>query len=166
VRRQPLRLKPFAAPFKETVMDISQNKQLVKQAYEHYKNKEIDGILAMVDDDVEWLGYESDLIPFAGNYHGKDEVAQFFSTIAQNQDVLRFDPQSFVAEGDKVVVTGAASYHVKATGLDYESPWVHIFTVRDGKIIRFQQFNNTAAAEAAYRPAQAAGMGSQRPLHH
>jgi ketosteroid isomerase-like protein len=166
VRRQPLRLKPFAAPFKETEMDISQNKQLVKQAYEHYKNKKIDGILAMVDDDIEWLGYESDLIPFAGNYHGKDEVAQFFSTLAQNQDVLRFDPQNFIAEGDKVVVTGAASYHVKATGLDYESPWVHIFTVRDGKIIRFQQFNHTAAAEAAYRPAQATGMGSQRPLHH
>jgi hypothetical protein len=32
---------------------------------------------------------------------------------------------------------------------------VHIFTIRDGKVARFHQFNDTAAAERAYRPLQA-----------
>ena len=147
-------------------MDTKQNKQLVMQAYEHYRNRNIAAILAMTDDGIEWVGYDSELIPFAGDYHGKDEVAYFFRTLDQCQDVLRFEPRSFIAEGDKVAVTGVGQWHVKATGLDYESPWVHVFTLRDGKIVRFEQFNHTAAAEAAYRPAQAAGASGQKPLHH
>ena len=147
-------------------MDIKQNKQLVVQAYEHYRNKDIGAILAMADDGIEWIGYESDLIPFAGTHRGKDGVAYFFRMLEQAQDVLRFEPRHFISEGDKVVVTGVGKWHVKASGLTYESPWAHVFTIRDGKIVRFEQFNHTAAAEAAYRPSRAASISDHKPLHH
>jgi len=147
-------------------MDSKQNKQIIRQAYDMYMRKDIEGILALLDDKVEWTGYDSDYIPFAGTHHGKDQVAQFFSKLEQAQEALRFEPAQFIAEDDKVAVTGTASYHVKATGKDYDSPWAHVFTVRDGKIVRFQQFNHTGAAETAYRPGQAAGVSGQRPAQH
>jgi ketosteroid isomerase-like protein len=157
---------PPAAPDKEMAMDTTQNKQLVMRVYEMYKNKDIKGILAQCDDRVEWIGLESDYIPFAGSYHGKDQVAQFFSKRDQSQDVINFEPQNFIAEGDKVAVTGASSWHVKSTGLTYDSPWAHVFTLRDGKIARFQHYDHTAAAEAAFRPTQATGVSQQRPMPH
>lgn len=147
-------------------MDTSQNKQLVMRVYEMYKNKDIKGILALCDDKVEWIGPESDYIPFAGSHHGKDQVAQFFSQLEHSQDVIRFEPQNFIAEGDKVAVTGASSWHVKTTGLTYDAPWVHIFTLRDGKIARLEQYTHTAAAEAAFRPAQASAVSEARPMRH
>jgi ketosteroid isomerase-like protein len=147
-------------------MDTSQNKQLVMRAYEMFKNKDIRGILALCDDKVEWIAPESDYLPFAGSHHGKDQVAQFFSQLDQSQDAILFEPHNFIAEGDKVAVTGAASWHVKSTGLTFDSPWAHVFTLRDGKIARLEQFTHTAAADAAYRPAQVAGVSEARPTRH
>jgi ketosteroid isomerase-like protein len=147
-------------------MDTKQNKQLVMQAYEMYKNKDIKGILALQDDEVEWISPESEYIPFSGGYHGRDEVAQFFSKLEQAQEVIQFEPRTFIAEGEKVVVTGISSWHVKATGQTYDNPWCHIFTIRDGKIIRLEQYNHTAAAEAAYRSTQAAGVSRDTSLRH
>lgn len=147
-------------------MDTKQTKQLVMQAYQMYQDKNIKGILSLTSDDVEFIAPESDYIPFAGGHHGKDQVAGFFSKLDQSQDALKFEPQSFIAEGDKVAVTGIASWHVKATGQTYDSPWVHIFTIRDGKIARFEQHSNTAAAEAAYRPAQASGLSPDTSMRH
>jgi ketosteroid isomerase-like protein len=147
-------------------MDTSQNKQLVMRVYEMYKNKDIKGILALCDEKIEWIAPDSDYIPFAGSFHGRDQVAQFFSKLEQSQDVIRFEPQNFIAEGDKVAVTGAASWHAKSTGLTYDSPWAHVFTLRDGKIARFEQYSHTAAAEAAFRPTQATGVSQQRPMRH
>jgi ketosteroid isomerase-like protein len=151
---------------KEIAMDTQQNKQLVMQAYQFYKEKNIKGILSLNDDKVEWIGQESDYIPFAGSFHGKDQVAQFFSKLDQSQDALKFEPQTFIAEGDKVAVTGLSRWTVKATGQTYDSPWVHIFTIRNGKIVRFEMHSNTAAAEAAFRSTQPAGTSKDKPMRH
>ena len=72
----------------------------------------------------------------------------------QAQEAIQFEPQAFIAEDDKVIVTGQSIWLVKATSQRYENPWVHIFTLRDGKVARFQQYNDTAAVKAAYRPSQ------------
>jgi ketosteroid isomerase-like protein len=147
-------------------MDTKQTKQVVMQAYQSYKDNNIKGVLALIDDKVEWIGPDSDYIPFAGTHKGKDQVAQFFSKLEQTQDVLKFEPQTFIAEGDKVAVTGNGSWRVKATGQTYDSPWVHIFTVRDGKIARFEQHVHTAAAEAAFRPAQGTAQTKDKSMRH
>jgi ketosteroid isomerase-like protein len=55
---------------------------------------------------------------------------------------------------------------VKTTGLTYDSPWAHVFTLRDGKIARFEGYEHTAAAETAYRPAQGAAVSEARPMRH
>lgn len=147
-------------------MDTKQTKQLVMQAYQMYKDKNIKGILSLLDDKIEWIGQDSDYIPFAGGFHGKDEVAHFFSKLEQSQDVVKFEPQIFIAEGDKVAVTGISTWTVKATGQTYDNPWVHIFTIRDDKIARFEQHNHTAAAEAAFKPTQAAGISQDTSMRH
>lgn len=147
-------------------MDTKQTKQVVMQAYQCYKDHNVKGILALTDDKVDWIGAESDYIPFAGAFHGKDQVAQFFSKLEQAQDVLKFEPQTFIAEGDKVAVTGVSSWRVKSTGQTYDTPWAHIFTIRDGKIARFEHHTNTAAAEAAYRPAQGAAPSKDTSMRH
>lgn len=147
-------------------MDTSQTKQLVMQAYQCYRTHDIRGILSLLDENIEWIGPDSDTVPFAGQFHGKDQVAQFFSMLDQAQDVILFEPQNFIAEGDKVAVTGDSRWGVKATGLTYDSPWVHIFTLRDGKITRFEQHSHTAAADAAYRAGQGAGQASDTSLRH
>ncbi|PUA16929.1 nuclear transport factor 2 family protein [Glaciimonas sp. PCH181] len=147
-------------------MSSQENKQLVMQGYQMFKNKDIKGLLTLYTDDIEWIGTESEYIPFLGTYKGKKQVEQFFMTMEQAQEAIQFEPQVFIAEDDKVVVTGQAIWLVKATGQRYENPWVHVFTIRDKKIARFQQYNNTAAAEAAYKPSQTSSRQQKPSVHH
>lgn len=141
-------------------MNSQENKQLVMQGYQKFQNKDIRGLLELFTDDIEWVGAETEELPFAGSYHGKQEVGQYFTQLDQAQEAQRFEPQNFIAEGDQVVVTGQSRWTVKSTGQAYENPWVHVFTLRDGKVARFQQYNDTAAAAKAFRPMSAA---SQQP---
>lgn len=141
-------------------MDSQQNKQLVLQGYQLFQAGDINGLIQLFADDIEWIGLPTEFIPFSGNYHGKQEVAQFFSELDQAQEAEQFEPQEFIAENDKVVVLGQARWSVRATGQTYDSPWVHIFTIRDGKIARFQQFNDTAASRAAFMPTDTTARGT------
>ena len=59
--------------------------------------------------------------------------------------------REFVAQGDKVVVLGHYVWHVKATGKEWESDFVHALSVRDGKMTRFQEYTDTAAFGDAFR---------------
>jgi ketosteroid isomerase-like protein len=147
-------------------MDAKQNKQIAMQGYQLYKDKDIKGLLALYRDDIEWVGTESEHIPYAGSYHGKDQVAQFFKKMDQSVETIKFEPKTYTAEEDRVIVTGHASYRVKATGHTFDSPWVHVFTMRDGKVARFEYFTNTAASEAAFRPTAPAATAKDVPLRH
>ena len=133
-------------------MDSLQNKQMILRAYQLFRVGDIEGLLQLFADDIEWIGSPAEFVPFSGDYHGKQEVAQFFIDLDKAQETERFEPLEAIAENDKVVVTGHGKWIVRATGQSYESPWVHVFTVRDGKVVRFQQYNDTAAGRAAFLP--------------
>ncbi|WP_158592350.1 nuclear transport factor 2 family protein [Noviherbaspirillum sedimenti] len=134
-------------------MDSQQNKEMILREYQLFQAGDIEGLLQFFADDVEWVGVPTEFMPFSGHYHGKQEVRQFFAEMGNAQEAEQFEPQEAIAEGDKVVVTGQSRWIVKATGQSYDNPWVHIFTIRDGKIVRFQQFNDTAAGRDAFMPA-------------
>jgi uncharacterized protein len=78
-------------------------------------------------------------------------VGESFSRIFDTEEVLHFEPRELVAQGDKVVALGNHAWRVKSTGREYETDFVHVFSVRDGKVTRFQEFMDTAVVSAAYR---------------
>lgn len=147
-------------------MGIQENKQLVMRGYEQFKNRDIQGLMGNFADDIEWLSPESDYIPFSGSHRGKSEVADYFMKLDQFQEAEQFEPNEIIAEGDKVVVIGQSRWKVKSTGKTYDNPWVHVFTVKDGLTVRFEQFNDTAAAEAAFRPVEGAARRQEDIMRH
>ncbi|HJV86255.1 MAG TPA: nuclear transport factor 2 family protein [Noviherbaspirillum sp.] len=138
-------------------MDIEQNKALVSRGYQLFQSGNIDDLLQLFADDIEWTGMEVENVPFSRDYHGRQDVGQFFAELNQAQEAQRFEPQDMIAEGDKVVVRGYAQWNVRSTGKTYSYPWVHCFTLRDGKVARFEQYFDTAATRDAFMPA---GMGA------
>ncbi|HEX8773906.1 MAG TPA: nuclear transport factor 2 family protein [Pyrinomonadaceae bacterium] len=130
-----------------------QNKQLVRQAYDRFQSADIGALLGLLSDEVEWQLPDTENVPFSGKRSGREAVGQFFQSLAESQDVLQFEPREFIAEGDKVVSLGQYRWRVKATGREYGGDWVHVFTIRDGKIAGFQEYMDTAAAASAYQKA-------------
>ena len=87
---------------------------------------------------------------YAGTYRGRDQVAEALKLLAEASEFELFEPQEYIAQGDKVVVTGKYRARIKATGRTAESDWAHIHTLRGGKIAQFREFTDTANAVEAY----------------
>jgi uncharacterized protein len=86
---------------------------------------------------------------YTGTFRGKDEVAKFFASIPEVDEVLVFEPREFISAGDKVTVVGWERAQVRPRGKVFETEWVHIFTTRDGRIVRFWgMYDTEASAEA------------------
>jgi ketosteroid isomerase-like protein len=59
--------------------------------------------------------------------------------------IPRSSSREFIEAGEHVTVLGWAKVLALDTGMPFESEWVHVFTVRDGKVVRWRGFANTAA---------------------
>jgi ketosteroid isomerase-like protein len=125
----------------------------VQQAYQHFKNGDIQSVLGLLSEDVEWTQFEFEIegVPFSGTRRGSERVDEFFSQVFDTEEVLHFEPRELIAQGDKVVALGHYAWRVKSTAREYETDFVHVFSVRDGKVARYQEFMDTAVVGAAYR---------------
>jgi ketosteroid isomerase-like protein len=138
-------------------MNEQQNVAVVREAYAAYKRGDMPGLLNTMADDVGWfLPGPKEILPYVGKRQGKQQVAQFFTTVAATQEAEQFDPSEFIAQGDRVVVLGHYRWHVKSTGRNFSSDFVHVFTCRNGKIGDFHEHFDTHAAATALSSAQSA----------
>lgn len=130
-----------------------------RELFARFGAKDVDGILELLCDDVTIEFYGPKSIPYAGTYRGKTEARRFFETVHASLDIEQFDAEEMIAAGDKIFVTGHLKLTPKTTGLTYESDFVHVITLRDGKWLRFRDFMNTALAAAAFQGDVAAAAG-------
>ena len=133
-----------------------QNKAIVQQAYDNFKTGNIQALLDLMSEDVNWTLPEMADVPFAGKRAGREQVKEFFGTLGLTQDSLRFEPRELVAEGDKVVSLGSYDWRVKANNREFGGDFAHVFTLRDSKIVDFHEYMDTAACIAAHQKAMTA----------
>jgi ketosteroid isomerase-like protein len=100
--------------------------------------------------DIEWLEAEGNPYADKNPYVGADAiVSDLFARLGGEWDGFSAMPEEYVTEGGRVIVFGRYTGTYIATGKSMDAPFVHSWTVRDGKIVGFQQYTNTAAQVAA-----------------
>lgn len=132
------------------------NTEIAKKGYECFGTGDIAGLLDLLSDDIKWTIPVIEGAPFSGARTGRAAVGEFFQQLANAEDFSHFGPNEFIAEGDKVVALGSATATVKDTGKTFSTDWVHIFTIKNGKITAFLEFFDNAAANRAYQKTLAA----------
>jgi ketosteroid isomerase-like protein len=149
----------------EGIMSEQANIELLKQGYDAYDKGDIQRLLGLLAQDVEWELPEVEGVPFTGKRRGLDQV------MAECQEPREFRPDRFIGQGDQVIVLGHGSYTVKATGAEYSDEWCHVFRIAGGKIASFKEYCDTYKVAQAYQPqgagtGAAAGKGATRPAVH
>src|SRR5437868_5301873 len=109
-----------------------QNINIVKEAYAAFNRADINGVLDLLTDDVDWHTPDVEGAPFYGKKRGKSGATEFFQGIGSSETPSAFEQHEFIASGDKVVVLGRWAATVNATGRSWDSELVHVFTIRDG----------------------------------
>ena len=137
-------------------MNEQNNIAVIQQAFACFGQGDAPGILNTLADDVIWHVAPVANVPYTGTRSGHAGAAEFFSLMAQCEDTLQFEPRDFIAQGDHVVVRGQYAARVKETGREFETYFMQVFTVRDGKITSFDEYTDTAAIAAAFVKAQTA----------
>ena len=132
------------------------NVALVQNMYAAFGRGDIQAILGALHPDVTWTVQGPTWIPLFGKRKGRQQVAQFFQTLNEHFQVEQFLPREFIAEGDRVVVTGDEVARLRSTGKVINVKWAHVFGMKNGLIVTFQEYFDTCAAVEALREAAAA----------
>jgi len=129
------------------------NTNVVKEAYAAFQRGDIPAILAALDENVQWqavIGTEG-VLPHAGLRRGRSAVGEFFKQVSESLDFDAFEPREFIAQGDQVAVIGRYKGKAKTTGKSWDTEWVMIFTLRDGKVITFREYTDSRQLVAAFQ---------------
>jgi ketosteroid isomerase-like protein len=134
-------------------MNEQSNVKLVQDAYAAFGRGDIDTILGLLSNDVEWHLFGPAELPTAGLRKGKTEVKRFFDQVGQLWNFDRFEPREFIAQGDVVVALGHYNGTAKSTRKPFDTEFCHVFTVKNGKAVSFREYSDTANLIGALAPA-------------
>lgn len=124
---------------------MADNRAILEKAYDDFGRGDVAAVLAVLDEDVQWSEAE-------GNPHwqgapavGPQQVLeQVFMPIMRDFDGFTITVNRIVGLGDTLVVEGRYTGSGRATGHRLDAQVAHVWDLRDGKAVRFQQYVNTA----------------------
>jgi ketosteroid isomerase-like protein len=123
----------------------------VQEVYAKFARRDIPAILTMLSPDVEWGEPDNPFNPAGGTRHGHAGFLEWLNIGRQSEDILVLEPRKFLSDSDSVAVVGYTKCLAKPTGRSYETNFVHLFTFRDNKIVRFEEYFDTYKAGEAFR---------------
>lgn len=121
------------------------NKTFIRSLYEAFGRGDAEAVLGAMADDIEWREAESQPYASGNPYDSPERVGnEVLGRTMSDFDEFTVTPGSFMAENDSVVVTGRYTARHKESGKSLDAQFAHVWTVRDGKVARFQQYTDTA----------------------
>jgi ketosteroid isomerase-like protein len=132
-----------------TELDISTAPaDVVRRQYLASAAGDLEALRATLAADVEWT--EMAGFPLAGTYRTPTGVtSNVMEKLAADWENWIAHDDSYVADGENVMVLARYTATNKATGKSIDVRVAHHFVVRGGKIVRFEQFVDTAKVREA-----------------
>jgi uncharacterized protein len=115
---------------------------------------DVDAVFRSFDPEVEFRPPPES--PEFDTYHGHDGLNRAFSRWLGAWESIRFDEPDYVDAGDRVLAAHHQWGRSKGKGVEVRLDVFNVFTVRGGKIVRYEMFYERAEAlRAAGLPADA-----------
>jgi uncharacterized protein len=124
---------------------MSQPAQTIRELYSAFARGDAPTVLGMFHPDIVWN--EAENIPYADRnpYVGPQQVAEgVFGRVLSDFDGFSVTPEQIVHDGDTVVALGRYRGTHRSTVQALNAQFAHVWTFKDGKIVRFQQYADTA----------------------
>jgi len=130
---------------------MSQNVEGVQEALQYFQRTG-QPMWDTIDPAVEVYDHD---IPDAGSYRGHDGYARWLTDWGRAWSDFSLETERFIEAGDKVVVVFQLTAKGKGSGVEVKRRDGMVLTLRDGKTIRLDYYNNVPAA------LEAAGLSEQ-----
>ncbi len=124
---------------------------VVRRQYLASAAGDLAALRATLAPDVEWT--EMAGFPLAGTYRTPDGVtANVMERLGKDWDGWIAHDDTYIVDGENVIVLARYTARNNATGKDLNARVAHHFVVRGGRIVRFEQFVDTALVRDAMTP--------------
>jgi ketosteroid isomerase-like protein len=147
----------FAVAFLRTPRDAvpakagSGNLDVVKRLYAAFADRDRATILELLDPAIEWVQNEG--FPGGGRHVGAEAVLDgVFARFRQDWESWEAVVDEWIDAGDTVVAAGKYRGTYKASGRSTTAAFAHVYRVRRGRIVRFEQYTDTAKVAEAMQP--------------
>lgn len=132
---------------------------VVHELYEAFERGDMAALERLIAPDATWTYHgPASKLPFGGTRRGPAGVADFFAKVdetLENPVATQFD---YIVTGERVAVPGTEESTVRATGIRYKADCVHVFTVRNGKIVSFEEFIDSGKVLLAFQGDRSVGI--------
>lgn len=116
------------------------NIETIQELYQAFATEGLDRVLELCD--PECVVTQDDALPWGGRFEGLDGVLTFGAALGGTIESVVTSTAMFEA-GDQVVQYGRSRGTVLASGAAFDSPEVHVWTVRDGKVTAAEFYVDT-----------------------
>ena len=116
----------------------------VRGIYEAFGRGDVQAVLGVFDPAIEWHEADNFLYADRNPYIGSMAVAEgVFMRIVADVDGFVVVPRRYTESADRVPVEGRYRGTMKATGIPVDAQFVHVWDLRGGKVVAFQQYTDT-----------------------
>ena len=129
---------------------MSTNLEIIKAHYAGSDTKDIDAMLAPLTATTRWT--EMAGFPCAGTYIGPEAVVEnVFKALGAAWDGYTLKVDRLIDGGDTIIGVGTYSGIYRNTGKAMTARVTHVWDMKDGKVVQFEQFTDTALVADAMR---------------
>jgi len=100
------------------------------------------GMVDFLDPQAEWRAPES--VPWGGTFRGHEGFREFLGKVLEQPAKFRREMLEYLDFGERVVVLLRQMGKPEGGETEYDVPEVHVWKVRDGKIVDFEGLFDTA----------------------
>jgi len=118
--------------------------ETLRTGYEAFNREDWDAVFESAAPDFELI--TADRVTNPGTYRGTEEAAQFFQDLFEPFEEVAVEPERFVENGDQIAVLVVVRSRPSGSTAVVENRIGHLWTMRDGKAVRFQIFPERAKA--------------------
>jgi uncharacterized protein len=136
------------------------NSETIRATYAAFQRGDIAGVLKNMDESIVFTTPGSAAVPMAGTRRGIEEVRRFFEDLERRMEFTVFDVRELLAQGNRVVALVHYEGRDKKTGRGFTADSAMLWTLGNGKAIRFQEYTDTEALAAAAQPSEIQALGA------
>ncbi|HEX8845659.1 MAG TPA: nuclear transport factor 2 family protein [Pyrinomonadaceae bacterium] len=126
----------------------TEHEELVRKIYDAYARRDVAAALSRFSPEVEFV--QTDLLPWGGRYQGIEGVQASLGKLLAHIDSL-VEVEEMISAGDHVVAIARTRGTARASGASFDIRAVHVWTVADGSILRFEAYIDTPAMLSALK---------------
>ena len=121
------------------------NVEIVREIYKEAAEGRLTSCLHLFHPDVEYRRVGSG-VGLPGTWRGVEAMVRAASEWVLTFELLRVEAERFIEAGDAVVVFTRQTGKAKASGVPVDGEFADVMTLREGRVVRFDQYEDREEA--------------------